>query len=661
VRPTLAAAAALLVAAMAAIIVFSNFRSRRSPADPSVALWSTTTALLRRPGVIGLIAGASTFAAVAAGFSGMPLWAQLGCGMVAALAVAGLSILQPPRGPDFDPDPTTPPPVQITYAAGDLHIHPPRRPVSPERAPAPPPGYVGRHSELGRALHGLRRRKGSTPIVVVTGQPGVGKTAFALMVASQLSRREYSQHLPVRLGADSQQPLFPQQILRSLLIRLGVPAAELVGVELDALQGKYSGELGREPTLVILDDVAGAWQVETLKPPPGCAMIVIGIHELPGLLAQRAIPIRLTPLTTSQSLMLLADHLGTRRVGRQPLAALRIVHACGGLPLALVNVAGNLAKASQRHRPLREMAWLLSRERDRLRHLAIDGRGVNAALATSYALLNRDQQRTLQILGLFRTAEVHTDVVAAALSTTEATVSSAQATQALGELVDAGLLEVASPSADRWRLHNLVRLFAHGLADELPDKERREALGRAALASMRRVRGLRGTLTEPEQLADPTLAAGARVEIDRELAAGTAIIDRAAQVGVDLVAVLSGDLIQVLLDAITEWPGITTGHSAVRAIRTVAARRGEPLVVAQADFWLARHPQYSRQLQIVGSGLDPGELITIDVDGRNIGFVNANGQGRINTTITTPLQPFPPTQATAVGQRSGVTARATFR
>jgi hypothetical protein len=178
---------------------------------------------------------------------------------------------------------------------------------------------------------------------------------------------------------------------------------------------------------------------------------------------------------------------------------------------------------------------------------------------------------------------------------------------------------------------------------------------------MHRVRGLRRTLTEPEQLADPTLAAGARVEIDRELAAGTAIVDRAAKVGVDLVAVLGGGLIQVLLDAMTEWPGITTGHSAVRAIRTVAARRGELLVVAQADSWLARHPLYSRQLQIKGSGLDPGELITIDVDGRNIGFVNANGQGLVNTTLTTPPQPFPPTQATAVGQRSGVTAHASFR
>jgi hypothetical protein len=106
-----------------------------------------------------------------------------------------------------------------------------------------------------------------------------------------------------------------------------------------------------------------------------------------------------------------------------------------------------------------------------------------------------------------------------------------------------------------------------------------------------------------------------------------------------------GDLVEIFLEAITDWPGVVGSHNAVKAIRTAAARHGKTTLVEQADAWLASHPLYSRQLQITGSGLDPGELITIDVDGRNIGLVNADRHGRVNTTITTPPQPFPPRQA----------------
>jgi AAA ATPase domain len=447
-----AGVAVLLAATMAVLLGWSRSRSRRSAAEASTALGWRAIEFLRRPAVIGLIAGISTFAAVAAGFSGMPLWAQLSCGVLAAVAIAGSSWLQPPHDSQAHTAPLTTTSVQVAYAAGDLHLHPPpRRPVPPERAPAPPPGYVGRHTELRRALHALRRRPGSPPVLVVTGQPGVGKTAFALLVAQHLSRNAYPQlQLFVRLGEDHHQPSFPQQVRRSLLVRLGVPEAEL-GLDLDALRGRYRGELGDKPALVVVDDVAGGWQVEILKPPSGCAMIVVSTREQPGLLAHGAIPLRLAPLTTLQSLELLANRLGARRVARQALAALSIARACGGLPLALVNVAGNLAKASQRRRPLRDTAWLLRRERYRLRYLAIGAQGVQAALATNYALLSRDQQRTLQIIGLLDTAEVHAEVVAAALSTTTATVAPDQAVRVLGELVDAGLLEVASPSGDRWR------------------------------------------------------------------------------------------------------------------------------------------------------------------------------------------------------------------
>ena len=99
------------------------------------------------------------------------------------------------------------------------------------------------------ARRALRRWR-SAPVLVVTGQPGVGKTAFALVAANQLSGAPETQvQIVARLGADGRQPRFPEQILQSLLIRLGVPEAE-VGRDLEALQARYRAELHGKRALV---------------------------------------------------------------------------------------------------------------------------------------------------------------------------------------------------------------------------------------------------------------------------------------------------------------------------------------------------------------------------------------------------------------------------
>jgi hypothetical protein len=105
-------------------------------------------------------------------------------------------------------------------------------------------------------------------------------------------------------------------------------------------------------------------------------------------------------------------------------------------------------------------------------------------LATSNELLASHQQRLLQIIGLLD-AEVDTEVVAAALSTDTLAVSERQAARVLGELVDAGLLEVASPHADRWRLHDLIRLFARDKAREMRPAAREDAIRRALAVYLR--------------------------------------------------------------------------------------------------------------------------------------------------------------------------------
>jgi hypothetical protein len=136
------------------------------------------------------------------------------------------------------------------------------------------------------------------------------------------------------------------------------------------------------------------------------------------------------------------------------------------------------------------------------------------------------------------------------------------------------------------------------------------------------------------------------------------MVDRAATAGIDLLTVVGGELVDALLDAITEWPEAIRGHDAAAAIADGAARRGNPALAARANAWPANHPLFTGQVHVTGSGLTPGELVLVDVDGRNIGFVNADRHGQVNGSVQLPSQPFPHREATAVGQTSGIAAHA---
>jgi tetratricopeptide (TPR) repeat protein len=176
--------------------------------------------------------------------------------------------------------------------------------------------------------------------------------------------------------------------------------------------------------------------------------------------------------TDTSALALFTRIVGAARAETEPAAVERVLDACSGLPLAIRIAAARLVA-----RPKATVAALADRLADvraRLDQLEADDLGVRAAFATSYERLApaTGAADVFRSLGLWPTAEVGTDAVAALLGR-----SVAAAETALDALSEAQLVEI--PAVDRYRLHDLLRVYAHERAvTEDPPADRDRILGR---------------------------------------------------------------------------------------------------------------------------------------------------------------------------------------
>jgi hypothetical protein len=128
-----------------------------------------------------------------------------------------------------------------------------------------------------------------------------------------------------------------------------------------------------------------------------------------------------------------------------------------------------------RYLVLRSFARGLRDRRTHLDDLSVsDHEGVEPAPAQIHRGLNQYQRRVFDVIGHLDAPELDAELVAAVLSTTLADAESL-----LAELVDEGLLEVASSAGERWQPHELVRVFACQVALA----EDRQAVVERAVAS----------------------------------------------------------------------------------------------------------------------------------------------------------------------------------
>ncbi|MGC5344786.1 BTAD domain-containing putative transcriptional regulator [Streptomyces sp. DT171] len=229
---------------------------------------------------------------------------------------------------------------------------PARRPAAvarPSQIPAAPPGFVGRAAELrrlNRLLLAVGERDGQVPAALVTGFPGVGKTALAVRWAHRVRDRFPDGQLYVDLhGHAGRRPLRPAEVLAQFLRALGVPDGEISGT-LDEAANQYRTRLSGRRMQIVLDNAHDESQIRPLIPgAAGCAVLITSRNTLSGLVARDGVSrVSLDVFGEDETLTLLTLLLRSERVAAEPLAAMALGRYCGGLPLAIRILAARLAE-----------------------------------------------------------------------------------------------------------------------------------------------------------------------------------------------------------------------------------------------------------------------------------------------------------------------------
>jgi tetratricopeptide (TPR) repeat protein len=347
-----------------------------------------------------------------------------------------------------------------------LHFHQPGIRLPPPNQLPPPVRLTGRAEDVV-ALGAARESR----LILITGQPGVGKTALAVNWGHSIRGDYPDGALYADLhGYAPDGPASVSDVLARFLRALGVDPRQ-VSADLAELTGLYRSLLADKRMLVVLDDALNAGQVVPLLPSsPESMAVVTSRLRLSGLAARGGRVIQLDRLNTDAALELLARMIGDDRVQAHPHAARQLVELCARVPLAICVAGARLAARSRW--PVSEMVDAMAIERERLAALRMeDDMAVRSALDVSYSALSAEASRIYRLMGLFPGTQCDSGLAAATVQ-----VPRRDTKRLLGGLTDANLLDDA---VGGYRFHDLTRLHAREMAEQAePESAREEAIRR---------------------------------------------------------------------------------------------------------------------------------------------------------------------------------------
>lgn len=497
--------------------------------------------------------------------------------------------------------------------AGDYVTHAPGAgplPPAPLGLPAPPAALVGRDGAVKELTDLLEA--GGPPVTVVAGLPGVGKSALAVTTAHRAVERGWFEDRVFFLQLHGYAPngaVSGPQAVREMLRYLGITDSD-VPPSADGQVALYRARLAAlaragQRVLVVADDAGSVSQVRGLVPPDGThRLLVTSRHRLvaPGFAAR---VVGLDELAAEPAAQLLAEALlrtwpQDLRPAREPEALARIAGLCGRLPLALT-VAGALL-AGDPGLAAGELAGELAQARTRLGKLSVDGDGfgdgdgsgdgegfgdvpvgVRAAFDLSYARLPADQARVFRLLTVVPGPDSST--LYAALVTGDGEVedliaAAAGLRPALAALVRASLLMEQPVGSGRWRMHDLVRLYALGRGEESAEEDGREGvidgLLSVLLESIERAGIALGLETGPVTPASLSSVAEALDWFDAERAMLVGAVVLAADSGRTRAALDLGDQLRHYLST---YGYVQEALVVGRVVLETARRVGDPVIL----------------------------------------------------------------------------------
>ena len=439
----------------------------------------------------------------------------------------------------------------------------------PRELARPPAVFVDREglfAALDEAL--ASTRAGTAKLVLLVGLAGVGKTASV----SRWAQGHPDAFADGRLCADLRGfgpgiALEAHEVAARFLRSLGVASTEVPADPEERLTRYRSAIAGRD-MLIVLDNAASAAQVRELLPPPGPGALVVTTSrgELPGLVRDGVIRLEVGMLDRRHATMLLRSALSGADIASvnvdHDLA--RLAEYCGDHPLALRLAADRVA---QPHTTVRELVEQMTDPGKLLDELASPDESrqetVRAVFDELYLALSPESAAFYRALGCYTGPHFALDAAAAL-----AGVDRGVAATHLRTLE--GLHLVERVGEERFRLHDLLRVFALGrLRDEAGTGEQdalrrllRWYLGRGLAAG----RVLGGTGLPPAPYADSDAGAeresaefsdqaGALAWFERERAGIPEALAAAARLGGPIAWRLPAGLLDLFAttNAFDEW------------------------------------------------------------------------------------------------------------
>lgn len=328
----------------------------------------------------------------------------------------------------------------------------------------------GREVEIAEGRRLLAKPDaGRKPAVVVTGPPGIGKSAVALRLARLVADVYPDGQFHIDLGLSSGEGN-PADLVLALLHTLrpnGEPLPEGHAQQLAVLRMALS----QSKVVLLVDDVVSEEALlEVLQMDGPFALVCTSRAKLSGLTGLVHL-IELGPLSEPHGEELVRTVAGPHRLTAEQASSLS--EACGGHPLALHVAAAHLAR-----RPKvsvkRFLGDITSPDRG-LRALRAGQTALEPVVERSFAALSPEQAELFTTLGILPHMSVTPDVAAAAMAS-KAELDDAQVdavTELLDSLFELSLIEQIDE--DRYVFHQILHRFAR-LKSASAAQERREVV-----------------------------------------------------------------------------------------------------------------------------------------------------------------------------------------